>query len=290
MTTNNPLLNEALGYAERGWYVFPTREVPSKPFLHKGETVIRPTKAPYISGGLNSSTRDASTIKEWWARYPNAGIGVDCGKSNLIVLDLDVRDGKKGYETFLSLGLSTEGTLQSMTPSGGLHIIFEGQMSTYKDDSGLDVRSNGGYIVAPPSWIIDGGKKCYYKKLGDWSNNPVTAPAILPELLGHTRCVSNNITKNTNRVSNENPDKLKTRVEKALFSLPVSYSDDRDYWVKFAMALKNDLGDLGFDVWDRWSQRSSKYKATEMRYLWDKMTPSNITVATIFYESKVSKK
>ena len=42
------------------------------------------------------STTDAATIRGWWTRWPDAGIGVDCGKSVLVVVDLDVKDGVDG--------------------------------------------------------------------------------------------------------------------------------------------------------------------------------------------------
>jgi len=100
----NILLQSALKYAKRGWHVFPTREKDSKPFINdKGKEIIIPMKAPYVKSGFKSCTTDESTIKEWWKKYPEAGIGISCGHSGIVVVDIDIRDGKKGFDSFASL-------------------------------------------------------------------------------------------------------------------------------------------------------------------------------------------
>lgn len=42
-----------------------------------------------------------------------------------------------------------------------------------------------------------------------------------------------------------------TRVASALSYVS---PDDRELWVRIAMAVKSELGESGFDVWDAWSQ------------------------------------
>ena len=289
---NNPLLIEALGYAERGWAVFPTREIPSEPFLYKGKMVTRPVKSPYTKDGFRNSSFNEHKIVKWWERYPNAGIGIDCGRSGLVALDLDVRKEKDGYNSFLKLGVSTEGALQSLTPSGGLHIIYTGQTGTHADVvNGLDVRSTGAYFVAPPSWILEkDGSKGFYKKLGDWSKTPVSAPTDLEERVNKLRgFVKQDIKKNTNRKYDDNPDKLEKRLIVALEKLPSMFYDDYFKWVSVGMALKDGLGERGFYLWDSWSQKSSKYDNSTMRDKWETFKASNITVASIFYNAKAYK-
>ena len=55
------------------------------------------------------------------------------------------------------------------------------------------------------------------------------------------------------------------RVREAL-----SYIDphDRGTWVRMAMALKNEFGDAGFDLWDEWGQRAENYEAGAARAVW----------------------
>ena len=290
MNKNNPLLQEALGYAKRGWYVFPTREVPSEPFMKDGVMTINKVKSPYISGGFLNSSTDYNEISYWWKRYPNAGIGIDCGKSNLIVLDLDVRKGKDGFTSFSKLNISDEGALHAITPSGGLHIIYSGQSNSHVDvENGLDVRSKGAYIVAPPSWITeDDGSITKYSKVDDWSRTPVSAPDNLDELIDELRGYNRkDVAHNPNRNTNESPESLLKRVSVAIYKLPSFFYDDYFKWITVGMALKNDLGDRAFSLWDEWSQQSDKYNGKRIHSKWDTFKPSNVTVATIFYNAKV---
>lgn len=291
MTTNNPLFNEALWYAqEKEWFIFPTREVPSEPFMKDGKLTVNKVKSPYTEFGFKDSSREENKIKYWWDRYPNAGIGIDCGKSKLVVLDLDVRKGKDGFGSFLKLGISDEGALHSQTPSGGLHIIFRGENRSHADVvNGMDVRSKGTYIVAPPSWITeDDGSITRYLRLDDWSRTPAQAPSNLDEkidlLRGHVRA---DVKKNSNRNLKETPESLVKRVRIAMYKLPPMFYDDYFRWVEVGLALKYDLGDAGFPLWDEWSQQSSKYNATSIRSKWDRLEPSTITVASIFYNAKI---
>ena len=70
----------------------------------------------------------------------------------------------------------------------------------------------------------------------------------------------------------------------ALYSIP---ADDRDTWVQVGMALKSELGDGGFDLWDAWSQRSDRYKAADARAVWRSVKPTGgITIATLYYLAK----
>lgn len=54
-------------------------------------------------------------------------------------------------------------------------------------------------------------------------------------------------------------------IREALSFIP---SDDRDVWVRCAMAVKSELGDAGFALWDAWSQLSDRYKAADARSVW----------------------
>jgi putative DNA primase/helicase len=112
----------------------------------------------------DASTANRETVK---ATFPeNASIGVDCGKSGLVVFDLDVHNGQDGRGDWeqlkRDLGFEDGEACVTQTPSGGRHIIFTdptggliGNSDKMLPDS-IDVRGNGGYIVAPPSRSEDG--------------------------------------------------------------------------------------------------------------------------------------
>lgn len=286
----NILLEKAIEYARRGWYVFPTREKPSKPFKNeKGKTVVIPTKAPYNKGGLNMATTFPPQIKEWWEKYPQAAIGVNCGKSGITVLDIDVRDGKKGFDSFASMGINDQGALHSITASGGLHIVYKGTMSSHANvKAGVDIRSNGAYFIVPPSYIYEDGLKKEYKMADDWNREPVELPKDLEEKFDWLRG------KEKKQVSQkeypkENLDKTIKRVKKALDNMPQWVCEDYFCWVNTGMALKT-LGEEGFSLWSEWSKKSEKYDEDALIYRWENFHPNEITIATIFYYAKQAPK
>lgn len=64
-------------------------------------------------------------------------------------------------------------------------------------------------------------------------------------------------------------------------------SCDRNTWVKYGMCLKHEFGDAGFDLWDEWSSRSEKYRASDARSTWKSIkADGKRTIATLFYDAK----
>lgn len=145
MAESNPLLRAALDYAAYGWHVFP----------------LRPRdKTPLTPNGFKAATTDAKIIREWWAKTPDANIGLDCGRSGLVVIDLDKRDDRDGFAGWADLAAQhgwPATTYTSLTGGGGKHLLFkalpgvEVKNSAGKLAPGVDVRAAGGYIVLPPS-------------------------------------------------------------------------------------------------------------------------------------------
>lgn len=300
----NELLDKALYYTtELGWYVFPTRDVESEKFWSDDEQdwIVRKPKSPYIAGGFTVATQDEQQIREWWTKYPRAGIGVACGKSGLVCVDIDIKDDangnpRHGFRNYMSLGISDAGTFQAITPSGGLHIIYTGKLNSFANiKSGVDIRSKGAYFVAPPSVIYDRetdteiGK---YIAVGDWIGKPVSVPDNMEEKLNELRGITTNATSypsNRERYNSESLDSLRKRLEEALPRVPSYVCDDYFTWVNVGLALKNSLGDAGFDLWDNWSKQSSKYPKGGIRAMqrkWNSFKPSQIGAGTIFFYAK----
>lgn len=283
---DNILLEKAIEYVHRGWYVFPCREKDSKPFINdKGKEVVVPAKAPYLRGGFKSSTRDLSLIKSWWKKYPEACIGVSCEPSGLTVIDVDVRNGKKGFDSFVSMNVSDEGALHAVTASGGLHIIYKGLINSHANvKAGVDVRSIGAYFIVPPSYIWENGEKKHYIMADDWNREPIKIPTNLEEKLDWLRG------KEKKQVSQkqypkESLDKTILRVKKALDTLPQWMVEDYFTWVNIGMALKT-LGESGFSLWDNWSRKSNKYDYDALLYRWENFQPNSITIASIFHYAR----
>lgn len=107
---------------------------------------------------MKDASTDQRLIADWWAQWPDANVGVRTGAaSGLLVLDIDV--DSRGEE---SLARLEEGhgrlpaTLTAHTGGGGRHLFFRHpgediRNSAGKLGHGLDIRGDGGYIVAPPS-------------------------------------------------------------------------------------------------------------------------------------------
>lgn len=123
------------------------------------------SKFPAIKGGRGCL--DASSNHEqvcaWFDAFPSANIGIATGEINgVVVIDVDVDeekgvDGKEGLkELEKNLGNLPE-TWEAITGRGGRHLYFRypaGHTISNSASSianGVDVRGNGGYVVAPPS-------------------------------------------------------------------------------------------------------------------------------------------
>lgn len=117
-------------------------------------------KAPPHGPWKLLSTRNKAEILTLAEKYPGSNWLIDCGKSTLGVLDEDVKGDKKGRDTTLMM-LVEHGpwpaTTVVLTPSGGRHWYFYGEMKTTASALGPDVdtRGVGGYVICPGS-IVDG--------------------------------------------------------------------------------------------------------------------------------------
>ena len=141
-------LTAALDYAERGLRVLP---------------IMPGGKRPPMRAWQDAATTDPETIRLWWTGlYSDHGVGIATGAgSGVFVLDVDVSDGKAGDETLRTLedsyGQLTD-TLRTITGSGGAHHYYRMPAGVeIRNDAGrklgpgLDIRGEGGQVVAPPT-------------------------------------------------------------------------------------------------------------------------------------------
>lgn len=74
------------------------------------------------------------------------------------------------------------------------------------------------------------------------------------------------------------------RAREALSFIP---PEDRDVWVRMAMAIKSEFADTGFDLWDEWSRGAENYNAAAAKSVWKGIKEAGrITIASLFYEAK----
>jgi hypothetical protein len=181
-------LCSALAAADAGWHVFPCAPGSKRPALRENWQDI--------------ATTDPGRIRAWWARRPY-NVGIACGQSGLIVIDLDVaRDGPNGRDGRQGLDgpASGEDALQRLcrahgqrypagtytvdTPSGGSHLYFTAPETPARNSAGrlgplIDVRADGGYVVGDGS-LIDGRR---YAARGDFLPLALPLPAWIARLL-----------------------------------------------------------------------------------------------------------
>jgi hypothetical protein len=122
-----------------------------------------------------------SELKEWFLEK-NYNIGIITGAvSNLIVIDIDNKNGKNGFDYINGLDFTQIPSV--ITPHDGRHLYFrysEG-VKTIASEKGIDIRSDGGYVVAPPS-VIDGIKYEWYKPIEPDKSNLLSIPKIFLSL------------------------------------------------------------------------------------------------------------
>jgi len=77
-------------------------------------------------------------------------------------------------------------------------------------------------------------------------------------------------------------------LERIMFQLPHKYCDDYETWYRMGMILYNiscDGKDDYYDLWDRWSQQSDKYKEKEILSKWQSFRTANsrkpVTLGTL---------
>lgn len=162
-----------MAYAALGFYVFP----------------CAPDKTPYTKNGFKDASTDPEAVRRFWHDHPDAQIGVDCGRSGIVVVDLDKKNDKDGIAAFDALcGTGPHGcSLVVTSPSGGRHYIYasvpgiEFKSTTNRIAAGIDTRAQGGYVIAPSP--ASPGRECLE---GDWLEMKASDLAPPPDwLLGH---------------------------------------------------------------------------------------------------------
>ena len=172
----------ALAYAARGWPVFPLRPRAKVPLIPKEKG----------GNGVHDATTDPDRIHAWWAACPEANIGLAAGHA-FWVLDVDYGGWtaleRDGADTIAALqrrfGRLPE-TVTSLTGGGGWQYLFAADSrlnNGVKALAGIDTRSHGGYIVAPPS-IHPSGRAYRWRRDHEPDEIEIaTAPAWLIALL-----------------------------------------------------------------------------------------------------------
>ena len=157
------MIEAALDYIKEGFKVFP----------------VKLDKKPLTEHGLKDATQTQQGVKEYWTKWPDAGIGIVT--DNLVVLDFDAKSGGLDSMELIKTKFGLPDTRLHGTGGGGFHYIYLNPNGTNVRNAtglggypGVDLRANGGYIVAPPSHHPSGN---------DYYTHCYTTPVIAPQWL-----------------------------------------------------------------------------------------------------------
>jgi len=161
MTT---MIEAALDYVKEGFKVFP----------------VKLDKKPLTEHGLKDATQTQQGVKEYWTKWPDAGIGIVT--NNLIVLDFDKKSGGLESMELIKTKFGLPETRIHCTGGGGFHYIYLNPNGTNVRNAtglggypGVDLRANGGYIVAPPSHHPSGNDYYIYS----WMTPAIAPPWLM---------------------------------------------------------------------------------------------------------------
>jgi hypothetical protein len=155
-------------YVARGWKIFPCHSIQhGRCTCSKGIECKDPGKHPRTNHGFKDATSDPLDVQAWVDRWPDANWAVATGHVNgFIVIDIDPR-----HDGFTSINRYEENrpdgplplTLQSVTGGGGKHLFYlYPPDATIRGDNtgkwmkGVDIKSDGGYVILPEAEHIPG--------------------------------------------------------------------------------------------------------------------------------------
>ncbi len=237
----------ALAYAGRGWDVLPLYSIRPDGSCECGNPDCgrNAGKHPRNENGLTGASRDPAMVKTWWDKWPTANVGIRTGTmSGLVVIDVDQRH--EGFDTLYEL-IKAHGplpeTVEQVTGSGGRHLLFQHPGRDVKNDSqgkvlgqGIDIRGDGGYIVAPPSKHKDGGvyaweasslpSKTPLSPLPDWMLTLILAePLAKPTTNGHGPRIINDGQRDATLASLAGTMRRRGMVEGAILAALIEVND-----------------------------------------------------------------
>jgi len=158
-------VSAALDYARRGWPVLPLWWPQNAGCACGAGDCASPGKHPLgtlARHGVLDATTDPTRIARWWARQPLANVGVATGRaSGIVVVDVDPRhDGPRHLAQLERQYLDLPRTVEVVSGGGGRHLYFEHRDGPIPSGAnlvpGVDLRGDGGYVIAPPSLHASG--------------------------------------------------------------------------------------------------------------------------------------
>lgn len=201
--------------------------------------VKRQDKMPLCAGGFKSATADISQLQEWNRKFPDCNIGIPTGHINgIFVVDVD---GEEGFKSLVQLEQQHSKLIAPTVITGkGKHLYFKMPVNTdikssvSKIANHIDIRANGGYVVAPPS-LHENGHRYIWENFTVNQDFP-NAPQWLVDIILNAENENSRIEELLEEISSaaegerndtliRNAGKIKSLAEKQFLSLE-DFKDD----------------------------------------------------------------
>lgn len=188
------LEDAALWYATSlSWAVLPIHTVKDGACSCGKATCSSKGKHPRTRHGAHDATTDVSQIKDWWRQWPDANVGIATGKaSGIIVVDIDPRNGgDRDYRTLTKEHGRSPSGIEATTGGGGQHLYYayDDAPIIYKSARGIEIKADGGFVVAAPS-LHESGRRYKWAKRPT-GNRALGSPPVWSMASSHSRTARN---------------------------------------------------------------------------------------------------
>ena len=193
-----------MAYINRGWAVIPVNSIKNGKCTCGKADCASPGKHPKISNWQHEASIDPEQIKKWFSNN-DTNIGILTGQqSNLIVLDIDNKNENIGDASFDELFPDGIDTVEAIT-GNGRHLYFKYSAGKEIGNSiglmpGLDLKGNGGFVVAPPS-VHSSGRQYAFEASSLPANTPLAElPNEILEKIKRNSATPRNVSKPNEKV------------------------------------------------------------------------------------------
>jgi bifunctional DNA primase/polymerase-like protein/primase-like protein/D5-like protein len=270
------MLQAALEYAQAGFRVFPVHAIRAGACSCGGGKGCAPGKhpiGPLVPKGVKDASVEVQKIEAWWSRVPDANIGIATGAtSDLVVLDVDGPLGEQTLTDFETRYGALPRTRQVKTGKGR-HLYFRYPAkvthlkSVARKNLGLDVRGDGGYVVAPPSLHASGRRYEFEVIDASIAECPTWVVDYANDPLDRNQRQTLAIKTTPAAGASSHSEHEEARLRSALAVIPAA---ERDTWLNTGMALHSlGWGTKGLEIWSDWSRTiPEKHDAADQERTW----------------------
>lgn len=186
------MAEEAERLAQFGFAVLPLHTIEQRQCSCGNERCSSPGKHPInqlVPNGVLNATTDLQTIRQWFALWPDANVGIATGSvSGVTVIDVDEGHGGSSSIFHIQKNVAELPETWTATTGNGYHLYFQyvdGMRNKVSVLPGVDVRNDNAYVVAPPS-LHASGKRYTWEVRPKKSTLAVLHPHMA-SVFGHTK-------------------------------------------------------------------------------------------------------